>query len=230
MLARLRSNLTYANVMATVAVFIALGGGAYAASTIGSGQIKNNSVRSKDLKNNDIRSKDIRTGNVGGSDIKNDGVSGTDILESSLGKVPSAGKADTATNANSAADAANAAKLGGVAPDGWVRRECDSQNGQVRGAVTITGSASYTSTFSEVPGYNCSGQSVETNHESLGRYQVRFNGSPVTAAVATAVVSGFKSDAIGVTNTAPGVFTVYVLDPGPDPAVFTDDGFTLVAP
>jgi hypothetical protein len=34
MLARLRCCLSYANVMATIAVFVALGGGAYAAFTL----------------------------------------------------------------------------------------------------------------------------------------------------------------------------------------------------
>jgi hypothetical protein len=49
MLARLRSCLSYANVMATIAVFVALGGGAYAAITlpansVGSRQLKNGAV------------------------------------------------------------------------------------------------------------------------------------------------------------------------------------------
>jgi hypothetical protein len=46
---RIRRHLTYANAMATVAVFVALGSGAYAASTlsansVGSGQLKNGAV------------------------------------------------------------------------------------------------------------------------------------------------------------------------------------------
>ena len=57
---KLRPQLTYANVMATVAVFIALGGSSYAALRVGSGQIVNNSVRSKDIRNNDVRSTDVR--------------------------------------------------------------------------------------------------------------------------------------------------------------------------
>lgn len=52
--------LTYANVMATVAVFIALGGGAYAAATIGSSDVKNNSLTGKDVKNNSLTEKDVQ--------------------------------------------------------------------------------------------------------------------------------------------------------------------------
>ena len=52
MLARLRSCLSYANVMATIAVFLALGGSAYAAFTlpahsVGSRQLKNHAVTPK---------------------------------------------------------------------------------------------------------------------------------------------------------------------------------------
>jgi hypothetical protein len=61
--------LSYANVMATVAVFLALGGSSYAALRIGSKQLVNNSVRSGDLRNNDVRGKDIRTGAVRSADV-----------------------------------------------------------------------------------------------------------------------------------------------------------------
>ena len=64
MLANLRSNLTYANVMATIAVFVALGGSSYAALRVGSKQIVNNSIRSKDIRNNTVRSRDVRDGSL----------------------------------------------------------------------------------------------------------------------------------------------------------------------
>ena len=41
MLVKLRDGLTYANVMATVAVFIALGGSSYAAITLQLSSVKN---------------------------------------------------------------------------------------------------------------------------------------------------------------------------------------------
>jgi hypothetical protein len=55
----LRTRLTYANVMATVAVFVALGGSSYAALRIGSGAIVDNSIRSSDIRNNQLRSIDV---------------------------------------------------------------------------------------------------------------------------------------------------------------------------
>jgi hypothetical protein len=57
---RIRQRLTYANVMATIAVFVAIGGTSYAALTIGSPQVRNNSLRSADIRNGAIRSVDVR--------------------------------------------------------------------------------------------------------------------------------------------------------------------------
>jgi hypothetical protein len=72
MLTQLRSSLTYGNVMATVAVFIALGGTSYAVATgsIDSRELKNNTVRSKDIRNNDVRSTDVRNGSLLATDFR----------------------------------------------------------------------------------------------------------------------------------------------------------------
>lgn len=72
MLSKLRSRLTYANVVASIALFIALGGTSYGLATgsIGSREIKNNSVRSKDIRNNDVRGRDIRNGSLLANDFR----------------------------------------------------------------------------------------------------------------------------------------------------------------
>ena len=58
--------------MATVAVFVALGGTSYAIATgsIGTREIKNNSVGTKDLRNNGVRSRDVRNGSLLAADFK----------------------------------------------------------------------------------------------------------------------------------------------------------------
>ncbi len=63
---RFGSGLTYANVMSTVAVFVALGGTSYAVATgsIDSREIKNNSVRSKDVRNATLQAKDFAAGQL----------------------------------------------------------------------------------------------------------------------------------------------------------------------
>ena len=114
MLAQLRSCLTYANVMATAAVFVALGGTSYAVATgsIDSREIKNNAVRSTDIQNNQVSTRDLRNNSASGRDIRNGTVTGDDVLESALGEVPKANQANTATDAN---------QLGGVAASGYLQ-------------------------------------------------------------------------------------------------------------
>src|SRR5438093_1482845 len=69
---RFRERLSYANVVATMAMFMALGGGAWAIAgdRIGSHAIKNNSIRSKDIHRHTIRASDIRPNALGGRQIR----------------------------------------------------------------------------------------------------------------------------------------------------------------
>jgi hypothetical protein len=67
MLTRLRQRLTYANVMATIAVFIALGGSGYAAVTLNRNSVKGkhiakNAVTSPKVKNKSLKRKDFAPG------------------------------------------------------------------------------------------------------------------------------------------------------------------------
>jgi hypothetical protein len=64
MLARLRAHLKYSNVTASVAVLVALGGGAYAATQIGTADLKNKAVTTAKIKNNAIQSKNVRDGSL----------------------------------------------------------------------------------------------------------------------------------------------------------------------
>jgi hypothetical protein len=92
----LRDRLTYANVMATLAVFIALGGTGYAAKKLDGDTIAKRSIP--------------------GTRLKKDALGNKEIKESKLKKVPSAARADNAKdaqtlNGQSAAQLADAAKL-----------------------------------------------------------------------------------------------------------------------
>src|SRR4051794_37415285 len=64
-LQRLRSRLTYANVMSTLAVFIALGGTSYALT------LPRNSVGSRELKPRPVGASELKTGAVTSRDLKN---------------------------------------------------------------------------------------------------------------------------------------------------------------
>lgn len=69
MFSKLRAAVTYANVMATVAVFLALCGGAYAAlqipkNSVGPPQIKSNAVASSKVKNGSLMASDFKAGQL----------------------------------------------------------------------------------------------------------------------------------------------------------------------
>lgn len=87
----MNKHLTSSNVIATVALVFAVGGGsAYAATAITSSQIKDNTVQSKDIKNETIASKDIKNGSVSTTDLTSGAVA------SLKGKVGPAGPAGAA--------------------------------------------------------------------------------------------------------------------------------------
>jgi hypothetical protein len=92
-----RSHVTYANVTATLALFIALGGGAYAATALPA-----NSVGPKQLKKNAVERVKIKNNAVNAAKVLDNSLTGADIKESSLAKVPSATLADNATHAAAA--------------------------------------------------------------------------------------------------------------------------------
>jgi hypothetical protein len=95
---RLRRHLSYANVMASIAVFVAFGGISYAAATINGNKIVNATVAGKKLKNGTLTDKQV----------KKDSLTGNSIDESSLGTVPSAQTAASATTAATATTATTA--------------------------------------------------------------------------------------------------------------------------
>jgi len=70
----IRKRITYANVMSSIAVFIVLGGAAFAASklpkkSVGTPQLKANAVTTAKIKKNAVTSKKIKDGAVTGTDI-----------------------------------------------------------------------------------------------------------------------------------------------------------------
>jgi hypothetical protein len=93
-LSSLRKHLSYANVTATAALFVALGGTSYAVIRVDSGDVVDNSLRSKDIRNNSVRSRDIRDRTLRPRDVKRNGLGGGVIKESTLSQVPRAANAE----------------------------------------------------------------------------------------------------------------------------------------
>lgn len=93
MIQSLRKRFSYGNVMATIAVFLVLGGGAAVAAG---------------LKKNSVTTKAIKNGAVTTAKLKNDAVTGAKANESTFGIVPLAARADVATTADKALKADSA--------------------------------------------------------------------------------------------------------------------------
>ena len=64
MKAKLASRISYANVVATLALFVALGGSSYAAILITGKNVKDNSLTTKDVKNRSLLKKDFKAGQL----------------------------------------------------------------------------------------------------------------------------------------------------------------------
>jgi hypothetical protein len=81
---KLRSHLNFANVVAMLALFVALSGTSYAVSKVGAKNIRKNAVRSKHIKKGQVTSGDIRNRTIRPIDIA-PSVTGK-TLESSAGQ------------------------------------------------------------------------------------------------------------------------------------------------
>jgi hypothetical protein len=116
MFTALRTRISYANVVATIALFIALGGTSYAAL-----QLPRNSVGPKQLKKNAVTAAKIKRNAVITAKIKSNAVTGSKINEATLEKIPQAAAADALSNFdyNSAtvANPAGANTVGAVSCD-----------------------------------------------------------------------------------------------------------------
>jgi hypothetical protein len=62
--------MRYANIMSTLAVFVALGGSSYAAINVTGKQIKDNTVTGRDVRNGSVGSKDVRDSSLLSRDFK----------------------------------------------------------------------------------------------------------------------------------------------------------------
>src|SRR5579862_2242593 len=147
-----------ATLLATVALFVALGGTAYAVSTINGSLLKNRSVAAIKLEKHTI--------------------TGTEVNLKKLGKVPNAHHADQATTATTATTAANASALGGLAPSAF-QHSC--QPGAVEAYAYVKGNPAFSTTYTSAnppvqDQFNCTGGVVQVKRTAAGVYDVHFGG------------------------------------------------------
>jgi hypothetical protein len=85
-------------VIACLALFVALGGVAYAAATIGSEDIVNGSIRNRDFKDGTLRGQEAKRNGFGGGAIKETTLDASQLDANDIGKVRNAGAADGVTH------------------------------------------------------------------------------------------------------------------------------------
>lgn len=98
---RTPKRLNYANVMATIAVFIALGGGAYAAlrvpaNSVGTKQLKNGAVTAHKIENGAVNGVKVKAASLTGANLKPHSLTSDDVGQ--LGLANLLGASGTATN------------------------------------------------------------------------------------------------------------------------------------
>lgn len=113
-------------VIACIALFAALSGGAFAAKNL---------IDSKDIENNSITSKDVKKDALKGSDVKKNSLKGSDVDESKLGEVPAAA---SATSADNATNADGVAGVEAVRVEPFTLTNGGSQQVLQHGAFTLT--------------------------------------------------------------------------------------------
>jgi len=113
----LRRRLSYGNVVATLALFVALGGTSYAVLHVSSDDVVDNSLRSRDVRNGTLLSRDLRDRSVRARDVRANVLGTREIREAALGPVP---------------QAAEAHRLGGVTAED-LRTKCPSDTVQAAG-------------------------------------------------------------------------------------------------
>jgi hypothetical protein len=218
---QIRTRLTYANVMSSIAVFLVLGGAtAFAAATIGTGDIKagaiktgkiaKEAVKAGKLGNGAVKTEKIADAAVTTPKLADNAVTGAKVDEASLGEVPNA------------ANAANAAKVGGQTAGSFVPKS------DLLWAIV-----------NETGGLVAGSGAVSSIRVVAGNFRVTFNRTVTncaTSGTATdidggAAPQGASARIVGTDNreqTAANTVDVLLTDPAgavADPAIF--DGFMV---
>jgi hypothetical protein len=215
----LRAHLTYANAMSTLAVFIALGGGAYAATNlrrnsvrtrniapraVTTGKLANHAVTGEKLADNAITSAQVKNGSLLAKDFK-----GAALLSGPQGRTGPAGKAGPTGptgpagnpgGAGSAGASGAAGITGATGPTGPLTSNLGSPNAvavKVYGYfMNTTTTANYQFGQVHLRSTGTSGTFQLCSDNGEVHYVVYVDGSPTTGSV-TSCTSSFTVGAAG---------------------------------
>jgi Collagen triple helix repeat (20 copies) len=233
---RILSKLSYANLIATWALFLAVGGGG-AIALASPGTRPHTEAKASARPSQGPRGPRGFRGPRGPRGFRGpQGLSGSCKGCTARGpqgaQGPQGPKGDNgATGATGPAgppnpDAVNSQELGGIPASGFTQTACNSQSGAIKDWAFIPADATFPSTFTPVNGYNCSGQGIQAKRTDTGVYVVQFLGSPVTLAAGNTDGSG-PAAFLNFFNEAPGQFEVDVVGTN---AADVDRAFVILSP
>jgi hypothetical protein len=206
MFRKVRSRLTYANVMATIAVFLALGvSSSYAVSKIDGSQIIDHSILGEDIKDNTITGSTIRDSTIKTADVADRSLLAKDFKAGQLPQGPQGPKGDQGHAGTNGTNGADATKLFAWVPSFGT------------------------------PGFHGSGVTGVTHTASSGTYNVTFNRDLTNCVVVATEGDGNPSATSNLTQAgviatadlnsgAPTTVTVTLINNG---ASYTDRSFHL---
>ncbi len=194
------------NVLGLVAIFIALGGTAFAASlardSVRAKHIRAGAIRNAEIKDNAVTGAKVAPGTLGSSDVADGSLGGTDIADGTVGG------GDVADGGLDGSDIANDSLTGEDIVDSTLTPSPDCRAGYVVGVAEVEGSATAGGGFSGagVTGsYSCrstSGNHVTVRRNGVGEYCVRFDGFSASN-YATAAIE-ISVNGIGFARAVPG--------------------------
>ncbi len=204
-------------VISILALFVALGGSAYAATKVGTKDIKANAITSAKIKKNAVTTAKIKKNAVTTAKIKKDAVTGAKVKESTLGTVPSATNSVNATNATNfsryfssglvKASSGTNVSLGTVGPFSFVGKCTDGGGGKAESLIVMTTSATDSFMYSKHDQFNEAGFSpgveakltfqLSTNNPAWfgGGAESSFNAASPDGAT---VIDGIANNGAGV--------------------------------
>ncbi len=193
---RIRKQLSYANVTATLALILALGGTSYAAMTLPA-----NSVGPRQLRAGAVTSRAIRGGAIGAHQVHAYSLTGRNIDKRRLGRVPAAVQAITASTARHANDADT---VGGLSAPALIVH-CPS--GTVLNAAGCVESAPQPAAGFETASIRCGERRLPTAAD-LESFRERFSAQAGTATELTSDLADASNVitvnmATGATGTSP---------------------------
>jgi hypothetical protein len=191
-LARLRGRLTFANVTAALALFIALGGTSYAAAvnSIGSAEIRTGAVGKSEIRTGGVGKSEIRTGAVSASELRRNGVGPSEVRAGAVG--PTELRNDAVGPQHLADNAVGTAAIadGSVALDDLATATRSAFQAPL-GHVTINAA-----------GAGVSGNAMAAAHTATGVYTVTFaNDVHECSYAATPATVGTDNPPVGATAT-----------------------------